>query len=54
VLPTNKNVPIPADIAKKLGNNLDEILAKLEFLDWTTINKQRTEWVGQFDKMVQT
>jgi putative spermidine/putrescine transport system substrate-binding protein len=54
VLPTNKNVPIPAEIAKKLGNNLDEILAKLEFLDWTTINKQRTDWVGRFDKTVQS
>lgn len=53
VLPTNKNVPIPADIAQKLGNNLDEILSKLEFLDWATINKHRTEWVGRFDKAVQ-
>lgn len=53
VLPTNKNVPIPADIAQKLGNSLDEILPKLELLDWATINKQRTEWVGRFDKAVQ-
>jgi putative spermidine/putrescine transport system substrate-binding protein len=53
VLPTNKTVPIPADIAKKLGNNLDEILSKLEFLDWTLINKHRTEWVSRFDKAVQ-
>ncbi|QYO63775.1 ABC transporter substrate-binding protein [Leptolyngbya sp. 7M] len=53
VLPTNKNVPIPAAIAQKLGNNLDEILTKLEFLDWATINKNRTEWVAEFDKIVQ-
>jgi putative spermidine/putrescine transport system substrate-binding protein len=54
VLPTNKNVPIPAAIAQKLGNNLDEILSKLEFLDWTVINKHRTEWVTRFDKTVQS
>lgn len=53
VLPTNKNVPLPAEITQKLGSNLDEILAKLEFLDWATINKNRTEWVGEFDKIVQ-
>jgi len=53
VLPTNKNVSIPTEIAQKLGNNLDEILAKLEFLDWATINKNRTEWVGKFDQIVQ-
>jgi putative spermidine/putrescine transport system substrate-binding protein len=53
VLPTNKNVPIPDEIVKKLGSNLDEILAKLEFLDWPTINKHRTEWVARFDKAVQ-
>jgi putative spermidine/putrescine transport system substrate-binding protein len=54
VLPTNKNVPIPAEIAQKLGSNLDEILSKLEFLDWSLINKQRTEWVSRFDKTVQS
>lgn len=53
VLPTNKNVAIPDAIAQKLGGNLDEIFTKLEFLDWTTINKYRTEWVEQFDKTVQ-
>jgi putative spermidine/putrescine transport system substrate-binding protein len=54
VLPTNKNVPIPAEIAQKLGSNLDEILSKLEFLDWSLVNKQRTEWVSRFDKTVQS
>lgn len=53
VLPTNKNVQIPAEIAQKLGNNLEEILTKLEFLDWATINQQRNEWVSRFDKAVQ-
>jgi putative spermidine/putrescine transport system substrate-binding protein len=53
VLPTNKNVAIPEAIAQKLGNSLDEIFTKLEFLDWTTINKHRTEWVEEFDKTVQ-
>jgi putative spermidine/putrescine transport system substrate-binding protein len=53
VLPTNKNVAIPEAIAQKLGKNLDEIFARLEFLDWATINKHRTEWVEQFDKTVQ-
>lgn len=53
VLPTNKNVPIPTDIVQKLGSSLDEILSKLEFLDWATINKHRTEWVKRFDKAVQ-
>ncbi len=53
VLPTNKSVPIPEPIAKKLGGSLDEILAKLEFMDWTTINANRTQWVEEFDKIVQ-
>ncbi|WP_416674191.1 ABC transporter substrate-binding protein [Egbenema bharatensis] len=53
VLPTNKNVPIPAEIAQKLGSNLDEILTKLELMDWATINQNRTEWVEQFDRIVQ-
>lgn len=53
VLPTNKNVAIPEAITQKLGSNLEEILTKLEFLDWSTINKHRTEWVERFDKTVQ-
>lgn len=53
VLPTNKNVTIPEEISQKLGNNLEEILSKLEFMDWTTINQNRTEWVEQFDQIVQ-
>ncbi|PIG92525.1 extracellular solute-binding protein [Gloeocapsopsis sp. IPPAS B-1203] len=53
VLPTNRNVPIPGAIAQKLGNNLEEILSKLEFLDWGTINKHRTAWIEQFDQTVQ-
>lgn len=53
VLPTNRNVAIPEALAQKLGKNLDAILTKLEFLDWATINKHRTEWVERFDQTVQ-
>lgn len=53
VLPTNKNVTLPAAVTQKLGNSLDEIFAKLEFPDWSTINPKRTEWVEEFDKAVQ-
>ncbi|GAB4364867.1 MAG: ABC transporter substrate-binding protein [Elainellaceae cyanobacterium] len=53
VLPTNQNVEIPAAIAQKLGSSLDEILTKLELLDWATINQNRTEWVERFNQIVQ-
>ncbi|NJO79937.1 MAG: extracellular solute-binding protein [Cyanobacteria bacterium RM1_2_2] len=53
VLPTNKNVALPESVTQKLGRNLDEIFAKLEFPDWATINQKRTEWVEEFDKTVQ-
>ncbi len=39
--------------AMKLGSNLDEILTNLEFMDWATINQNRTQWVEQFDQIVQ-
>lgn len=53
VLPTNKNVVLPSPITQKLGGSLDEIFAKLEFPDWAVINKNRTQWVEEFDKIVQ-
>lgn len=53
VLPTNKNVEIPAEMAQLLGNDLDEIMAQLTLPTWEVINKNRNDWVDQFNKIVQ-
>ena len=53
VLPTNKNVAIPEEIGQLLGGNLDEILSRLTLPAWDVINKNRNDWVNQFNKIVQ-
>lgn len=53
VLPTNKNVEIPEEVAQLLGGDLDEILSKLTLPEWDVINKNRNDWVERFNKVVQ-
>lgn len=53
VLPTNKNVEIPEEIAQLLGNDIDEILSKLTLPEWSVINENRNDWVDRFNKVVQ-
>jgi len=51
VVPTNSKVQLAGEITK-LVTSIGEIKQKLDFLDWRTINQNRSAWVERFNREI--
>lgn len=51
VVPTNSKVEMTGEIARLFGN-VEQLRDRLKFLDWTTINQNRSAWIERFNREV--
>jgi putative spermidine/putrescine transport system substrate-binding protein len=51
VVPTNSKVKMTGEIARLFGS-VEQLREKLKFLDWTTINQNRSAWIERFNREV--
>ncbi|GAB3630381.1 spermidine/putrescine ABC transporter substrate-binding protein [Pandoraea terrae] len=51
-VPTNRTVKLPAEMQAKVGN-VDELLKKINVVDWDAINANRPQWDARWNRTVE-